>query len=83
MASITSVKAKIQGLIDKANSATGKSDIDLTSAVDSLINGVGTGGSIGLTAFASAVGKIPQIPMGLANSSFNTNAILFTAKLQS
>lgn len=44
MATIQSVKNKIQGLIDKSNEATGGSDTDLTSAVDSLIANQGGGG---------------------------------------
>lgn len=44
MATDKSVKAKIQGLIDKANATTGKSDTDLTSGVNSLVEGYGTGG---------------------------------------
>lgn len=37
------LKAKIQSLIAKANSTTGKSDTDLTSGVNSLIEGYGQG----------------------------------------
>jgi hypothetical protein len=44
MATAESVKAKIQGLIDQSNEATGKTDPDLTSAVGSLISGYGQGG---------------------------------------
>ena len=36
-----SVKSKIQALITAANAKTGKSDTDLTAAVQSLINGYG------------------------------------------
>lgn len=39
-----SVKAKIQNLIAKANETTGKNDTDLTSGVNSLIEGYGKGG---------------------------------------
>lgn len=42
MTTADSVKAKIQGLIDKANEATGESDTDLTAAVDRLIEGYGS-----------------------------------------
>ena len=38
-----SVKAKIQSLINKANTTTGKSDTDLTGAVLSLAEGYGVG----------------------------------------
>ena len=43
MATFNSLKTKIQGLIDKSNTKTGKTDLDLTNAVDSLISGYGTG----------------------------------------
>lgn len=39
------IKEKITNLIAKANSATGKSDADLTNGVNSLIAGYGQGGS--------------------------------------
>lgn len=38
-----SIKAKIKNLIAKANSTTGKNDTDLTSGVNSLIEGFGSG----------------------------------------
>lgn len=44
MATIQSIKSKIQGLIDKSNEATGGNDTDLTSAVDSLIANQGGSG---------------------------------------
>lgn len=44
MATLDSVKTKLQGLITKANSKTGRSDTDMTSAVDALIAGYGQGG---------------------------------------
>lgn len=44
MATAESVKAKIQNLIATANEATGNADTDLTTAVNSLIAGFGTGG---------------------------------------
>lgn len=43
MVTADSVKAKIQALIAKANSTTGKSDTDLTSGVNSLVDGYGQG----------------------------------------
>lgn len=46
MTASQSIKAKIQGLIDKANTATGETDTDLTSAVDNLIDGYGAGSII-------------------------------------
>lgn len=45
MATAESVKGKIQGLIDSANTATGNTDADLSTAVGSLIAGFGQGGS--------------------------------------
>lgn len=44
MATAESVKSKIQTLIATANSTTGKSDTDLTTAVNSLVSGYGQGG---------------------------------------
>lgn len=50
MATVQSVKAKLQGLIDKSNATTGNSDKDLTSAVGALVRGYGNGsGGIGIT----------------------------------
>lgn len=44
-----SVRTKIQSLIDKANTTTGKDDDDLTDAMLSLVAGYGQGGSGGGT----------------------------------
>lgn len=44
MATAQSVKAKLQGLIDSANAATGGSDTTLDAAVGTLIAGFGAGG---------------------------------------
>ena len=44
MATIESIKAKIQGLIEKANIVTSRADTQLTPAVDALIAGYGSGG---------------------------------------
>lgn len=44
MATIESIKSKIQGLIDTANATTGDTAVDLTSAVNALIAGFGQGG---------------------------------------
>lgn len=45
MATIQSVKTKIQGLIDLANEKTSNNDTTLTSAVNSLVQGYGQGGA--------------------------------------
>ncbi len=47
MATLESVKAKIQGLIEKANAATSRADTQLSPAVDALIAGYGSGGGGG------------------------------------
>ena len=39
------VQAKIQSIIDKANSITGKTDTDLTASTQSLVDGFGSGGA--------------------------------------
>ena len=44
MATAESVKAKLQGLIEQANEATGKKDTNLTDAVGALVDGYGEGG---------------------------------------
>lgn len=63
MATIQSVKTKIQGLIDKSNEATGGSDTDLTTAIDSLI--ANQGGGIDETFFKSLLeGSITELTIG-------------------
>ena len=44
MATAEGIKAKLQGLIEAANAATGNADADLTAAVQSLIDGFGQSG---------------------------------------
>lgn len=44
MVTADSVKAKLQGLIAKANEVTGNTDADLTTAVNALVAGFGQGG---------------------------------------
>lgn len=44
MATADSVKAKMQGLIDSANTKTGGNDTTLTAAINALIAGFGSGG---------------------------------------
>ena len=46
MATIQSIKEKIQGLINKSNEATGGNDTDLTTAIDTLISNQGGGGAV-------------------------------------
>jgi len=45
MVTADKVKNQIQSLIDTANEKTGKEDVDLTSAVGSLVDGYGQGGN--------------------------------------
>lgn len=47
MATAEGIKAKLQGLIESANAATGNTDADLTAAVNSLILGYGPGKTSG------------------------------------
>lgn len=61
MATLESVKAKIQGLIEKSNETTGATDVDLTSAVNTLIDGYGVGGSDG-TGDDSIVIDVEELP---------------------
>ena len=44
MATAESVKAKLIGLIDASNAATGAADTDITTAINNLISGFGGGG---------------------------------------
>jgi hypothetical protein len=43
MSDFNSIKAQLQKLIDDANAKTEKADVDLTSAVGTLIEGYGAG----------------------------------------
>ena len=60
MVTAESVKAKLQGLINLANNTTGKTDTDLTAAVNALIAGFGQGGgsSGGTSSFEVTEGTI-------------------------
>jgi hypothetical protein len=60
MATADSVKAKLQGLIDKANDTTGGADADLTSAVDRLCDGYGSGESGGGEEYDGAYEVTPK-----------------------
>lgn len=53
MATADSVKAKLQGLIAKANATTGNQDADLTTAVDALIAAIEAGGGGGTSAWGT------------------------------
>lgn len=57
MATVASVKAKIQGLIDKANKTTNRRDLQLSPAFDALIEGYGRGDSGGII----DVTELPEI----------------------
>lgn len=65
-----SIKAKIQSLITKANTTTGKSDTDLTGAVLSLAEGYGVGG------------EDSPLPIEVATES-EMNTVLGTAEVGS
>ena len=45
-----SLQSKIQSLIDGANAITGADSTDLTSAIQALVNGYGSGGAATLSA---------------------------------
>ena len=52
MVTAESVKAKLQGLINAANAATGNADADLTAAVNALVAGFGQSGSANIPILA-------------------------------
>ena len=77
MATFDSLKAKIQGLIDKANAKTGKVDKDLTSGVNSLVDGylipsgdvnITSNGTHNVSGKANAVVSVP-VPEGYIKPS--------------
>lgn len=87
MATIESVKAKMQDLIDTANETTGNNDADLTAAINALAAGFGGGASFPLkfyeTDFAmgadiTANGVICTIATGLSDTLVSVgNEIVF------
>lgn len=70
MATAESVKAKIQGLIDQSNEATGKEDTDLTAAVGSLIAGFGQGGAGEAIGTADTPASITGLLYALTSGNF-------------
>lgn len=81
MATAESVKAKLQGLISLANNTTGKTDTDLTAAVNALIAGFGQGGSPGGTGGIYMAKVTPAETVGSLEVVHNlgTTDILFAA----
>ena len=57
MATADSVKAKLQGLIDTANNATGREDTDLSTAIRTLVQGFGSGGGGAVSGLAYDMGE--------------------------
>lgn len=57
MATADSVKAKLQGLIDTANNATGREDTDLSTAIRTLVQGFGSGGGGSVSGLAYDMGE--------------------------
>lgn len=60
MPTAESVKAKLQGIIDKSNATTGETDTTVTEAVDRLIEGYGSGGDSMAIARSIADGSITE-----------------------
>lgn len=59
MVTTDSIKSKIQNLISKANETTGNTDSDLTSSVESLIEGYGHGEeSGGITPYVNDLAEL-------------------------
>lgn len=76
MATVQSVKSKLQGLIDKSNATTGNSDKDLTSAVDALVSGYGVGNIPIEVSTAEDMDKI----LALATSADIGKAYIYTGE---
>lgn len=79
MVTAESVKAKLQGLIDLANTTTGNADADLTAAVNSLIAGFGQGGSSGGASgiYMAKVTPASDVSTFDIQHNLNTTDILF------
>ena len=90
MVTADSVKAKLQELIDAANSATGNADADLTTAVNALVAGFGQGGGttvphvLDVTEYVqseawedNALGNAENFAMVFCNSADTTDRKLY------
>lgn len=76
MTTFTDIKNQLQTLIEAANTATGNNDADLTTAVNALVGGYGSGG---LSLTSNASGFVVEIPKGFANSTLTINGNLFNS----
>lgn len=71
MVTSDSVKAKLQGLISRANGVTGNADATLTQAVEALIAGFGQGGSTVQTGSFTPAENISSISLTVNGTCSN------------
>ena len=64
MVTADGVKDKIRRLINTANATTGKTDVDLTTAVNSLVEGFGQGGGSNELLHAILTGTLKELSLG-------------------